>query len=83
MLRNLLLLLSTVVGEIMAVDGRLLDLSTNVTVHVEAIIVTTLITTARVYKRQTQQSFPQECYEDCSKYIIPKSHYSHLVRLVD
>jgi hypothetical protein len=39
MLQNLLLLLSIAVGEIM------------VMVHVEAIIVTTLITTARVYKR--------------------------------
>ena len=51
MLRNLLLHLSTAVDKIMVVDGRFLDLSTNVMVHVEAIIVTTLIATARVYKR--------------------------------
>jgi hypothetical protein len=73
MLRNLLLLLSTAVGEIMAVDGRFLDLSTNVMVHVEAIIVTTLITTARVYKR-TKQPLPAEYYEPCSKCITPRSH---------
>jgi hypothetical protein len=81
MLRNLLLLLSTAVGEIMAVDGRFLDLSTNVMVHVEAIIVTTLITTARVYKRQIQ--LPAVCYAFCGKCIIPRSHYLHLTRLAD
>ena len=65
--------LSTAVGEIIAVDKRFLDLSTNVMMHVEAIIVTTLITTARVYKR-TEQPLPAECYEPCSKCITPRSH---------
>jgi hypothetical protein len=83
MLRNLLLLLSTAVGGIMAVDGRFLDLSTNAVVHVEAILVTTLITTARVYKRQTQQALPSACYQDCSKCIIPRSHCLHSARLAN
>src|SRR5271170_2251667 len=83
MLRNLLLLLFTAVGEIMAVDGRFLDPSTNVMVHVEAIIVTTLITTARVYKRQTQQALPAACYEFCGKCTIPRSHRLYSARLAD
>jgi hypothetical protein len=75
--------LSTAVGEIMAVDGRFLDLSTNVMMHVEAIIVTTLITTARVYKRQTQQVLPAECYLLCGKCIILRSRCLHLARLAN
>jgi hypothetical protein len=71
MLRNLLLLLSITVGEVMAVDGRFLDLSTKVMLQVEAIIVTTLITTARVYKRDIKP-LPEVCYDSCSKCIIPK-----------
>jgi hypothetical protein len=51
--------------------------------HVEAIIVTTLITTARVYKRETQAVLPSVCFEDCSKYIIPRCHCLHLARLAD
>ena len=67
-LRSLLLLLSTAVGEIMAVDRRFSDLSTNVTMaNVEAIIITTLITTARVDKRQIVVPLPEVCYENCSK----------------
>ena len=82
MLRNLLLLLSTAVGEVMAMDGRFLDLSANVMVHVEAIIVTTLITTARVYKRESPL-LPALCYEHCSKYAILRSRYLHLSRLAN
>src|SRR5437763_11404088 len=83
-LRSLLLPLSTAVGEIMAVDRRFSDLSTNVTMaHVEAIIITTLITTARVDKRQIAVPLPQVCYEDCSKYIISRSHCLHLLRLAN
>jgi hypothetical protein len=76
MLRNLLLLLSAAVGETMAVDERFLDLLTNVVVHVEAIIVTTLITTARVYKRE-DQPLPSKCFGFCGKCIIPRSHCLH------
>jgi hypothetical protein len=75
--------LSTAVGEIIAVDKRFLDLSTNVMMHVEAIIVTTLITTARVYKRQTQQVLPAECYLLCGKCIILRSRCLHLARLAN
>jgi hypothetical protein len=51
----------------MAVDRRFLDLSTNVMVEVEAIIITTLITTAQIYKRQIISPLPQVCFEDCRK----------------
>jgi hypothetical protein len=83
MLRNLLLLLSTAVGEIMAVDGRFSDLSTNVMVHVEAAIVTTLITIARAYKRQTHEVLPAACYAECGKCITPRSHCLQSARLAN
>jgi hypothetical protein len=83
MLRNLLLLLSTAVGEIMAADGRFSELSTNVMVHVEAVIVTTLITIARVYKRQTHEVLPAACYAGCGKCITPRSHCLQSARLAN
>src|SRR5437762_13607932 len=51
--------------------------------HVEAIIITTLITTAQIDKRQIIAPLPDICYEDCSKYIISRNRCLHILRLAN
>jgi hypothetical protein len=80
---TLLLLLSFAAGAMMVVDGRSLALLTDGTVHLEAKIITTLIATTQVHKRQTTLDFPDQCYDICSKLSILREQTLELTWLYD